>query len=133
MTARPTQSDWRHDGNDLSSTDGRVFVLTHRPPQSGADTRITFISDPIQAAVAIAEDAAADKDVGIFGATLTRQCLQAGLLDEIVLHVAPVLLGRGVRLFGGEDADRIELERVCLGEAEQLTDLRFRVVKPRVA
>lgn len=113
--------------------DGRVFVLTHHPPQSGADTRISFISDPIQAAVAIAEDAAAGKDVGIFGATLTRQCLHAGLLDEIVLHVAPVLLGRGVRLFGGEDAGRIEPERVCLGQAEQLTDLRFRVVKPRAA
>jgi dihydrofolate reductase len=108
-------------------------VLTHHPPKDGADPRISFISDPIEAAVAIAEDAAGDKDVGIFGAALTRQCLQAGLLDEVVLHVAPVLLGRGVRLFGGEGAARIELERVCLGEAEQLTDLRFRVVKPRAA
>jgi dihydrofolate reductase len=101
--------------------DGRVFVLTHHPPADGADARISFLSDPIDAAVAIAEEAAGDKDVGIFGATLTRQCLEAGLLDEIVLHVAPVLLGRGVRLFGGE-AERIELERVGLGEAEQLTD-----------
>jgi dihydrofolate reductase len=107
-----------------------VFVLTHRPPQDGADARFSFISNPIAAAVAIAEDAAGGKDVGIFGAALTRQCLQAGLLDEIVLHVAPVLLGQGVRLFD-EGAGRIELERVCLGAAERLTDLRFRVVKPK--
>jgi hypothetical protein len=44
-----------------------------------------------------------------------------------------VLLGAGIRLFGGEGAARIELERISLGEAEQLTDLRFRVVKPRPA
>jgi riboflavin biosynthesis pyrimidine reductase len=54
---------------------------------------------------------------------------QAGLLDEIVLHVAPVLLGGGVRLFGDEGAGQTELERISLGEAEQLTDLRFRVVR----
>jgi dihydrofolate reductase len=66
---------------------------------------------------------------GIFGASLSRQCLQAGLLDEIVLHVAPVLLGGGVRLFGDDGTGQIELERVSLGEAEQLTDLRFRVLK----
>jgi riboflavin biosynthesis pyrimidine reductase len=53
------------------------------------------------------------------------------VLDEIVLHVAPVLLGGGVRLFGGEGAGRIELERTSLGVADQLTDLRFRVVGPR--
>ena len=55
------------------------------------------------------------------------------MLDEIVLHVAPVLLGGGVRLFAAEGAGRIELERVSVGEAEQLTDLRFRVVKRRPA
>ena len=65
--------------------------------------------------------------VGIFGGSLTRQCLDAGLLDEIVLHVAPVLLGSGVRLFGDEGAEQVELERVSVGEADQLTDLRFRV------
>jgi hypothetical protein len=68
-------------------------------------------------------------DVGIFGASLSRQCLQAGLLDEIVIHLAPVLLGGGIRLYGSDGDQRIELERVSLGEADQLTDLRFRVVK----
>ena len=56
-----------------------------------------------------------------------KQCLVAGLLDEIVLHVAPVLLGSGVRLFDGEVAEQVELERISVGEADQLTDLSFRV------
>jgi dihydrofolate reductase len=110
---------------------GQVFVLTHRAPEHAADPRISFSSDGIEDAVATAQAAAGDKDVGIFGGSLSRQCLQAGLLDEIVLHVAPVLLGGGVRLFAGEGAGRIELERISVGEAQQLTDLRYRVIKRR--
>jgi dihydrofolate reductase len=68
------------DGIYGGAYDGRVFVLTHRPPDDSADPRISFISDGIEAAVATAEAAAGDKDVGIFGASLSRQCLQAGLL-----------------------------------------------------
>ena len=75
-----------------------------------------------------AEAAAAGRNVGIFGASLSRQCLRHGLLDEIVIHLAPVILGDGVRLFGGEREGRVELERISLGEAERLTDLRSRVV-----
>jgi dihydrofolate reductase len=119
------------DGIYGGAYDGPVFVLTHRPPEARTDPRITFVSGPIEQAVADAQAAAGDRDVGVFGASLSRQCLRAGVLDEIVLHVAPVLLGVGVRLFGGEGAGRIELERTSLGVADQLTDLRFRVVGPR--
>ncbi len=118
------------DGIYGGAYDGPVFVLTHRPPNRGADPRITFIADGIQAAVATAQAAAGERDVGLFGASVSRQCLKAGLLDEIVLHLAPVLLGGGVRLFGDE-SERVELERVSVGEAERLTDLRFRVVNRR--
>jgi dihydrofolate reductase len=117
------------DGIYGGAYEGRVFVLTHRPPDESRDPRISFISDGIKGAVATAQAAAGEKDVGIFGASLSRQCLQAGLLDEIVIHLAPVLLGGGVRLYGGDGDRQIELERISLGEAEQLTDLRFRVVK----
>ncbi|HJS95903.1 MAG TPA: dihydrofolate reductase family protein [Solirubrobacteraceae bacterium] len=110
---------------------GPVFVLTHSPPNEGAEARIRFISDGIEAAVATAESAAREKDVGIFGASLSQQCLSTRLLDEIVLHVAPVLLGGGVRLFGDGNDERVELERVSVGAAEGLTDVRFRVVKQR--
>jgi dihydrofolate reductase len=118
------------DGLYGGAYQGEVFVLTHRPPGEGADPRISFVSATIEDAVATTQAAAGDRDVGIFGGSLTQQCLRAGLLDEIVLHVAPLLLGGGVRLFGAEGDERTELERISVGEAEQLTDLRFRVVKP---
>jgi dihydrofolate reductase len=114
------------DGIYGGEWDGRVFVLTHRPAAED-DPRISFVSGGIEAAVGAAQESAGVKDVGIFGGSLTRQCLDAGLLDEIVLHVAPVLLGSGVRLFGDEGAEQVELKRVSVGEADQLTDLRFRV------
>jgi dihydrofolate reductase len=107
---------------------GHVFVLTHRPPDQSPDPRISFVSDGIQEAVEAAQASAGQRDVGIFGGKLTAQCLEAGLLDEVVLHVVPVLLGGGVRLLG-EGHGRVELERISLGEADQLTDLRFRVVR----
>jgi dihydrofolate reductase len=115
------------DGIYGGNWDGRVFVLTRRPDDDPGDPRISFVSEGIERAVGAAQQAAGERDVGIFGGSLTQQCLDAGLLDEIVLHVAPVLLGSGVRLFGDEGADQVELERVCVGEADQLTDLRFRV------
>jgi dihydrofolate reductase len=107
--------------------DGRVFVLTHRPDGDPGDPRRSFVSEGIERAVATAQEAAGERDVGIFGGSLTQQCLDAGLLHEIVLHIAPVLLGSGVRLFGDGGAEQVELERVSVGEADQLTDLHFRV------
>ena len=117
------------DGIYGGDYDGQVFVLTHGPPDEGADPRIVFTSEGLEAALAAAQAAAGDRDVGIFGGSLTGQCLLAGLLDEIVIHVAPVLLGGGVRLFGDENDRHVELERIALGEADRLTDLRFRVVR----
>jgi dihydrofolate reductase len=117
------------DGIYGGAYQGRVFVLTHRPPATTHDPRISFVSGELRQALATAQDAAGDRDVGIFGATLSRQCLHAGLLDEIVIHLAPVLLGSGVRLYGEDDDPPIELKRISVGEAEQLTDMRFRVVK----
>jgi dihydrofolate reductase len=107
---------------------GIVSVLTHDPPERSEDERIRFVTGSIEDAVATAQADAGERDVGIFGGSLTRQCLDAGLLDEIVLHVVPVLLGGGVPLLG-EGYERIELERLYLGEAERLTDLRLRVVR----
>ncbi len=121
------------DGIYGGAYDGPVFVLTHRPPDPNADPRVRFVSGGIEAALGATQAAAGDGDVAIFGASITQQCLRAGLLDELVLHVAPVLLGGGVRLFDGETGARVELERVSLGKADQLTDLRFRVVREQPA
>lgn len=108
--------------------EGPVFVLTHRPPDEPEDPGITFLTGELEEAVATARSAAGDGNLEIFGANLAAQCLDAGLVDEIVVHVAPVLLGDGVRLYG-DTADRgeVELERVDLAESGQQTSMRFRV------
>jgi dihydrofolate reductase len=116
------------DGIYGGAYDGPVFVVAHRPPEAGTDPRISFVSGPIERAVADAQAAAGDRDVGVFGASLTRQCLSAGLLDEIVLHVAPVLLGGGVRLFG--DGATGALERTQVVESPSgVAHLTYRPVK----
>jgi dihydrofolate reductase len=106
---------------------GPVFVVTHRPPDDSSDPTVTFLSDDIEHAVATARGAAGDKNLEIFGADTARQCLGAGLVDEIVVHLAPVLLGDGVRLYGGPEAGQVDLERIAVAESRQLTDFRFRV------
>jgi len=106
---------------------GPVFVLTHRPPEEAADESATFLSVPLADAVATAGAAANGKNVVIFGANLALQCLREGLLDEIVIHLAPVLLGAGVRLYESIDTDPIVVTRTEVAVTGQLTDLRFRV------
>jgi dihydrofolate reductase len=107
---------------------GPVLVLTHQPPEDPPDPEIEFVSGGIEAAVARARDAAGGKHVGVFGASIARQCLDAGLLDEIAVHVAPLLLGDGTRLYGA-GAPRVALERIDASLSPQLTDLRFRVTR----
>jgi dihydrofolate reductase len=107
------------------------FVLTHQPPAQSsvrAPDVFTFVTDGIESAVAQAKAVAGDKVVGVHGASAAQQCLAAGLLDEIQLHLAPVLLGSGTRLFdhlGGS----IQLERKRVVETPTATHLLFAVVK----
>jgi dihydrofolate reductase len=106
---------------------GPVFVLTHRPPDADHHPAITFLSGDLTEALATATGAAAGKDVIVFGANLAVQCLRAGLLDEIVIHLVPVLLGDGVRLIGTPDLSPVALERTLVATSGQVTDLRFAV------
>jgi dihydrofolate reductase len=73
--------------------------------------------------------AAEGKNVVIFGAHVAQQCVREGLLDEIVIHLAPVLLGDGVRLFAASDGKPVALRRTTLAESGQITELRFSVLK----
>jgi dihydrofolate reductase len=94
-----------------------VFVLTHheREPLVLSDTTFTFVTDGIQSAVEQARSAAGDKNVGVQGgAQAIQQALDAGLLDELQLHIAPVLLGGGARLFDENDGRTKRLERTRL-------------------
>jgi dihydrofolate reductase len=106
---------------------GAQFVLTHRPHDP--DPHNTFLSGDIRDAVALALAAAAGKDLNVIGADVARQCLHAKLIDEIVIFVAPVLLGDGVRLVSRLDEPPVELELVETSRAGQIANLRFRVVR----
>ena len=108
---------------------GPVFVLTHHPPTSPEDPEIRFLSGEIDEAVATARAAAEGKNVEVFGANIAQQCLHAGLLDEIRVHLAPVLLGDGVRFYGGPGLGSVQLVRTSVAESGQLTDLHFQVAK----
>lgn len=109
---------------------GPFFVLRHDPP---ADPPVVkgvtgrFIDVGIGEAVAMANEAAGGADVGVLGASIARQCLEAGLLDELVVHVAPVLLGDGVRLFESHDSPAVKLHLVSARNEGQLTALRYTV------
>jgi dihydrofolate reductase len=102
-----------------------VFVLTHHERESLElrGTTFTFVTDGIEAALELARAAAGDKDVALGGgARVAQQYLRAGLLDELNIHLAPVLLGDGVRLFDG-DTGRLELDRVVA--SPRVTHLRY--------
>jgi dihydrofolate reductase len=106
-----------------------VFVLTHheRDPLTLSDTTFTFVTDGIESALEQARAAAAGKDVTIGGgADVINQALAAGLVDELELHVVPLLLGAGARLFEGVGPD-LELEQIRAVEAPGVTHVKYRV------
>jgi dihydrofolate reductase len=106
---------------------GPQFVLTHHAPKH-PPAGFTFISGDIEEAVAMAKVAAGDKYVVILGAHTARLCLDAGVLDEVLVHIAPVLLGDGVRFHDHSGGTNVKLERISLTESPQVTNLWLRVV-----
>jgi dihydrofolate reductase len=107
------------------------FIVTHTIPQEWVKegSPFTFVTDGVESAIRQGKDAAGDKDVVICTASILQQCLKAGLVDEIYIDVAPVLLGSGVRLFDHLGTEPIELESIRAVEAPGVTHLGFRVVK----
>lgn len=92
-----------------------------------ANPPYTFVTDGIAAAVAAAKKAAGDQDVVLMGASMVQQCLRAGLLDELIISIIPVLLGSGVRLLDDRDPDGVALEIVSVIDAPGVTHLTYRV------
>jgi len=114
------------DGGPLG--DIPIFVVTHNPPTRPHPPVYTFVTDGVASAIEQAKAAAGTKDVGLHGATTAQQALELGLLDEIQVHVMPLLLGAGTRLFdhfGGP----VKLERIRAVATPATTHLRFRVVR----
>ena len=106
---------------------GPQFVLTHHAPRTPVPG-VTFVGD-LDSGLAAAKAAAGDKYVNILGAAVARQCLDAGVLDEILVCIAPVLLGDGVRLFDRPGGTNVKLERLSLTHAPRATNLWLRVVR----
>jgi dihydrofolate reductase len=112
---------------DTSYDGGAVFVLTHRPPDE-PEPGVTFLTGELEEAVATARAAAGGKNLEILGADVASQCLQRGLVDEVLVYVLPVLLGDGVR-FSTSGLGRIDLEPFSNEQSGPVTMLRFRVRK----
>jgi dihydrofolate reductase len=104
---------------------GPQFVLTHNPPDEPVEG-VTFVPDLAQG-LAAARAAAGDKYVNILGADVARQCVEADELDEVLVLIAPVLLGDGVRLFDHPGGTNVRLERMSVSHAPGATNLWFRV------
>jgi dihydrofolate reductase len=133
--AGPWQDDPNADGwwGDEPPFRTPVFVLTHHARETvtkAGGTTFTFVTGGIDVALEQARAAAGDKDVAIAGgASVVQQALEAGLLDELQIHVTPVLLGGGVRLFGELGTEGIKLESTRVIESPTVTHVRYRVVK----
>jgi len=110
-----------------------VFVLTHHPRaplEMEGGTTFHFVTDGIERALERAKESAGGRDVMLWGGARTiNQYLAAGLLDELELHVVPVLLGGGARLFDDLSAAEIKLEQVRAVEAPGVTHVTYRVAR----
>ena len=106
--------------------DGPQFVLTHQPPAEPVPG-VTFVGD-IENAIATSREAAGDGYVNILGANVAAQCLRAGVLDEVMVIVTPVMLGDGTRLFEHPGGETVRLEQLSVTYTKRVTNLWYRIV-----
>src|SRR5258706_8180971 len=129
----PWQDSWKGWWGDNPPYHSPVFVLTHHareslPMQGG--TTFHFVTDGIHAALERAKVAAGGKDVAIAGgADVVQQYLQAGLIDEMEIHVAPLLLGSGARLFDNMDGSQTRYECIRVISSPSLTHVKYRLMQ----
>ncbi|MET8847390.1 dihydrofolate reductase family protein [Amycolatopsis sp. NPDC004625] len=102
---------------------GPIFVVTRDAAPAPGFTLVPAFTE----AVAAASEAAGGDYVAVLGATTARRCLEAGMLDEVLVHVAPILLGDGVRLFEHPGGTRVRLDPVELSHAGTIANVRYRV------
>jgi len=130
----PWDDDSKRDGwwGDDPPFHSDVYILTRHERESQemeGGTTFHFVTDGIESALEQARESAGDKDVSIAGgANVAQQYLAAGLLDEMLIHVVPVLLGGGVRLFDGDIGEN-RLEILETIDSPKATHVRFRVVR----
>jgi dihydrofolate reductase len=108
-----------------------MFIVTHDPPEqwTSPGSPFTFVTDGVVSAIEQAQAVASNKTISVGGTQIVQQCLQAGIIDEIILHQVPILLGVGIRLFDKLGPQPIKLEKLQVLDTPDVTHLRFRVVK----
>jgi dihydrofolate reductase len=107
---------------------GPVFVLTHHPEDAQPAQGVTFLSCDVAEAVRIGLKAADGKNLEVFSASIGRQLLERGLIDEIDLHIAPVLLGAGIRLFDNPAGAPVRLKLLNGNDPTAAVNVRYRPV-----
>jgi dihydrofolate reductase len=104
---------------------GPIFVLTHHPEDARPAEDITFLNCTVEQAVRIGLEAAEGKNLEVFSPTIGKQLLELGLVDELNIHIAPVLLGDGIRLYDAPGGEPVHL-RLVGDEPTRAVDLRYR-------
>jgi dihydrofolate reductase len=106
------------------------FIVTHEVPAEWRDREgpFTFVTDGVESAIRQAKAVAGDKPVGVAGGNIAMQCLRLGLLDELWIHLVPVLLGDGIKLFDELDGAPVHLEQVRVVAARDVVHLFYEVV-----
>jgi len=134
IAGRRTYDDslpWWGAGGPTGEARLPVFVVTHSVPDDAPDDGVyVFVTDGIESALEQARAAAGDKDVTVMGGAQTgQQFIAAGLVDELSLHVAPVLFGAGTRMFENLGDTHITLEPLATIQTAQATHLRLRIAR----
>ena len=106
-----------------------VIVLSHSMPDEVPAGGVYTFVDSVDAAFEKAQQAAGDKDIGVQGPDTARQLIQQGLVDEIFVHLVPVLFGSGTRLFEQSDGEHTALEIIEVIQTAEAIHMRFRLVK----
>jgi dihydrofolate reductase len=117
------------DGGPTGEARVPVFVLSHGVPNDVPERGVYTFVDDLQTALATARQTAGDKNISVMGADVGRQLMNAGAIDEISVHVVPVLFGSGTPLFGEGVDEHVTLEFVGASESPHAMHLRYRVVR----
>jgi dihydrofolate reductase len=110
-----------------------TYIVTHSVPQEWVDKQplFRFVTGGVESAIDQAKEAAGDKDVSVGGTKIVQQALQLELIDEILIDLAPMLLGEGIPLFHNLGPDTIELEQTAVIPGHNVTHLKYRVIKTK--
>ena len=120
--------NWGADGPTGAARIPTVIV-SHSVPNNIPEGGVYTFVDSVEAAFETAKKLAGNKDIYLTGADVAKQFLQHGLIDEISIHLAPVLFGSGTRLFEGLDSEHISLETIEVIQTAEAIHMRFRVIK----